>query len=186
MRATDQPKGAALRRLAVAISYMRGQRIEYVSDRRARRTRSSPEDPFRGALRGAECRQRGLAVASDSQRQPVSSLFRGSTAVTGTAWQSMVRRSSTVRFRKGLRKVAGQIAVLSGASRISRSSDRHLGGGGHSVACIDPLWQGNQARRSEPLNSLGDRCRIRARLSSAVRAQGGRVRVEAADSVGRQ
>jgi hypothetical protein len=54
-----------------------------------------------GAIWGAECRQRELAVACDSQRQPVSSLFRGYMTVTGTAWPSMVRRRSTVRFRKG-------------------------------------------------------------------------------------
>jgi hypothetical protein len=37
----------------------------------------------------------------------VSGLFTGSEAVTGTGWVSMVRRRSTVRFRKGAPQVSG-------------------------------------------------------------------------------
>jgi hypothetical protein len=54
-----------------------------------------------GADRGAEPSWRVLAVAGASSPEPVSGQFNAPTAVTGTCWLSMVRRRSTVRFRKG-------------------------------------------------------------------------------------
>ena len=44
---------------------------------------------------------RALAVACDSSRELPSGLLKASAAPTGTCWLSMVRRRSTVRFRKG-------------------------------------------------------------------------------------
>jgi hypothetical protein len=61
----------------------------------------SPRKIMVGADRGARPSQRALAMASVSSREPAYEQLNGSTAVTGTCWLSMVRRRSTVRFRKG-------------------------------------------------------------------------------------
>jgi hypothetical protein len=57
-----------------------------------------------GADRGAESSSRMLAVAGVSSCELASGLLGGPAAVTRTCWVSMVRRRSTVRFRKGAPK----------------------------------------------------------------------------------
>ena len=54
-----------------------------------------------GADRGAKPSLRVLAVTSASSRELASDQFSAATAITGTCCLSMVRRRSTVRFRKG-------------------------------------------------------------------------------------
>jgi hypothetical protein len=50
---------------------------------------------------GAKCSLWGLIWARLRERELVFCLLRASAALTGTVWWSMVRRRSTVRFRKG-------------------------------------------------------------------------------------
>jgi hypothetical protein len=66
----------------------------------------SPDGPARSGSRrgtdwGAKSSLQALASASGSLCEAAYEQFNGSTALTGTDWLSMVRRRSTVRFRKG-------------------------------------------------------------------------------------
>jgi hypothetical protein len=67
----------------------------------------------RGAIWGAECSRAGLVSASLCWREPVFSLLRRYAAAVGTGWLAMVRRRSTVRFRKGALQVKGYFSNLS-------------------------------------------------------------------------
>jgi hypothetical protein len=60
---------------------------------------------LRGAFWGAKCSLWGLVWARLRQRELAFCLLRASAALTGTVWWSMVRRRSTVRFRKGAPQV---------------------------------------------------------------------------------
>ena len=62
--------------------------------------RRSPMRIIPGAIEGAECRPPVPAGASLRWRERVSGLVRAYMGATGTLWWPMVRRRSTVRFRK--------------------------------------------------------------------------------------
>jgi hypothetical protein len=58
-------------------------------------------DHIKGAVWGASASSRQPGGARWGMREPVSGLLSGYAAVVATGWLAMVRRRSTVRFRKG-------------------------------------------------------------------------------------
>ena len=91
---------------------------------------SSSEDHLGRAIWGAECSQAGLVCASLRWRESVFSLLRPYTAITGNGWLAMVRRRSTVRFRKGALQVKWMFRIYQLSSLFlswnpaARRSDR--------------------------------------------------------------
>jgi hypothetical protein len=103
---------------------------------------------LRGAFWGAKSSLQGLTWARPRSRELVFCLLRGSAALTGTVWWSMVRRRSTVRFRKGLSsdgffvRVSGRRGAgncpLGGSFAHARSLDH-----GHDLHCGSNGRQGS-------------------------------------------
>ena len=83
--------------------------IEHVFDPRNLRYATRHQKIISGGSLGAECSQAGLVSASLRWREPVFSLLRPYTAITGIGWLAMVRRRSTVRFRKGTQPASQQL-----------------------------------------------------------------------------
>ncbi len=65
------------------------------------RVGGSGRSDYPGAVWGAECRSRTLVGAGGCQCELAFRLVNARTALSGTFCRSMVRRRSTVRFRKG-------------------------------------------------------------------------------------
>jgi hypothetical protein len=67
----------------------------------------------------------GLAAGNQEYRRRVNK-YEGNAPARGSAVRTRVRRRSTVRFRKGLHKVAGQTVLLISLRWSPRSPDRQL------------------------------------------------------------
>src|ERR1700722_8752761 len=82
------------------MSFPIGERIECVLGRLTP-AQVGQVQIIKGAFWGAKRSPWALIGARLRQRELAFCLLRASTALTGTVWWSMVRRRSTVRFRKG-------------------------------------------------------------------------------------
>jgi hypothetical protein len=82
-------------------------------------------------------------VAGDCSRVPAFCLVKACVAFTGTGWLSMVRRRSTVRFRKG---APGYEDFSNIELSTSRSGEWHLSGTRYREGAWDQAFYGAMRR----------------------------------------